>query len=242
MATLVGIAALRRVGTHMCRSTEPILLVRSSSRLVCPKKTGGSCRDCKIKLPTCTSNLTARKVSTARTAIRHEAPLMPTTGPTMTAVRGDHMRGMLITQWSDGTQNEFPFLWLRDNCQCSKCFHKSATQRLFVMENLNVNVEPTNVHFIQGTVHITWTDGHSSSFESSWLRDHQFTQTAQQQRSKWLPRKAVMWGSEMQDNIPKGSYDEVNNLFDKEMTIFYSYTSALLLVHYFRRFPLLSLV
>ena len=209
MATKLSLSAFRIVGNHVCRIAESISHSRSASRLVPHKKFGGNIKDRKHDSLNRRAQLATREVCTAQAAIQYEAPPMSVAAHTVQAVTVDQRREMLITQWSDGTQAEFPFLWLRDNCQCSSCFHKSAIQRLFVMENLNVNVQPTDVQYSQDKIHIMWSDGHSGSFDSSWLHKHQFTKAAQKERSKWLPRKPVHWGAEMQDNIPSGSYDEV---------------------------------
>ena len=40
---------------------------------------------------------------------------------------------------------QYPWLWLRDNCQCSTCFHPVAQNRTFNMDQLDVTVKPINV-------------------------------------------------------------------------------------------------
>jgi Gamma-butyrobetaine hydroxylase-like, N-terminal len=35
---------------------------------------------------------------------------------------------------------KFPFVWLRDNCQCSECFHKESQSRTIDWEKFDVNV------------------------------------------------------------------------------------------------------
>ena len=41
--------------------------------------------------------------------------------------------------------HQFPAIWLRDNCQCSKCFSEHAQARLVLMRNLDLNMKPSNV-------------------------------------------------------------------------------------------------
>ena len=47
--------------------------------------------------------------------------------------------------WNDGNYDDFPGVWLRDNCQCPKCYSKEAGNRILLMENLDANVKPEKV-------------------------------------------------------------------------------------------------
>ena len=41
--------------------------------------------------------------------------------------------------------NEYPAVWLRDNCQCPSCYNKHANARLLLMKNLDVEVQPKHI-------------------------------------------------------------------------------------------------
>ena len=41
--------------------------------------------------------------------------------------------------------HQFPAIWLRDNCQCSKCFNEHAQARLVLMRDLDINMKPISV-------------------------------------------------------------------------------------------------
>ena len=61
--------------------------------------------------------------------------------------RDDHS---LTVAWTGGGDAEssvdkFPFVWLRDNCQCSQCYHESSDQRAILMADLNVNTKPKSI-------------------------------------------------------------------------------------------------
>lgn len=45
---------------------------------------------------------------------------------------------------NDVVQEEyrFPFVWLRDNCQCSECFHSPSNSRTIDIEQFNFDVKP----------------------------------------------------------------------------------------------------
>ena len=42
------------------------------------------------------------------------------------------------------TSYEYPFVWLRDNCQCEKCFQPAAKSRILLVRDLDLNDHPTN--------------------------------------------------------------------------------------------------
>lgn len=42
-------------------------------------------------------------------------------------------------------QYKYPSVWLRDNCQCSSCFHAGAKSRTIDWSKFNVNVKPKSV-------------------------------------------------------------------------------------------------
>ena len=48
----------------------------------------------------------------------------------------------------DGDTGEYPYVWLRDNCQCSTCFHPVSKSRLFLLRHLDIDVEPSSMQVI----------------------------------------------------------------------------------------------
>lgn len=40
---------------------------------------------------------------------------------------------------------KYPFVWLRDNCQCSSCFHKESLSRVVDWRTFDVDVMPIKV-------------------------------------------------------------------------------------------------
>jgi hypothetical protein len=45
----------------------------------------------------------------------------------------------------NGQFYQFPYVWLRDNCQCSSCFHNDSNSRTIDWETFDVNVYPKSV-------------------------------------------------------------------------------------------------
>ncbi|MHB8470944.1 MAG: 2-trimethylaminoethylphosphonate dioxygenase [Gaiellaceae bacterium] len=86
-------------------------------------------------------------------------------------------------------------LWLRDNCPCAECRHASG-QRLLDTRSLPddlaiVSAEGTSVVF---------SDGHESTFDPSWLREH---------AGEPRPPAQRLWGAEIQDSLPVARWDDV---------------------------------
>ena len=62
----------------------------------------------------------------------------------------DHSNKALVIQeessitstGQDHHQLKFPYVWLRDNCQCKDCFHPVSKARLFLTRHLDPNIVP----------------------------------------------------------------------------------------------------
>ncbi len=52
---------------------------------------------------------------------------------------------MLEVQVQGGEQLLFPFVWLRDNCQCEKCYHQISHGRMFPLMDLDIDTQPQHV-------------------------------------------------------------------------------------------------
>lgn len=52
----------------------------------------------------------------------------------------------LVINWKDESCNadEFPIVWLRDNCQCSECFASSSQSRAINLGNFRLDHKPKN--------------------------------------------------------------------------------------------------
>ena len=54
-------------------------------------------------------------------------------------------RRMVETVWEDGDRQLYPYVWLRDNCQCEKCFHPVTRARQLLIMDLNVDTTPKDI-------------------------------------------------------------------------------------------------
>ena len=55
----------------------------------------------------------------------------------------DAKKTLVLVDGSDAY--EYPFVWLRDNCQCEECFHQSSSSRIINWEKFDLSVSPKNV-------------------------------------------------------------------------------------------------
>ncbi|MFV0543440.1 MAG: gamma-butyrobetaine hydroxylase-like domain-containing protein [Marinicella pacifica] len=47
--------------------------------------------------------------------------------------------------WKGGGSDVYPYLWLRDNCQCPNCFHPIAFARMVLLDHLHPDTVPKSV-------------------------------------------------------------------------------------------------
>lgn len=86
---------------------------------------------------------------------------------------------VLDVNWEDGVSSQYPFVFLRDNCQCPKCFHPDTKSRqidMFRDPDFN-DIVPKNVVHDKDYVTITWLDDHKSTFDRAWLEERKFPET-----------------------------------------------------------------
>ena len=118
---------------------------------------------------------------------------------------------VLQVTWENGTQSQFPFIFLRDNCLCPQCYEKSAKQRLFETVSVELDIEAKNVIFDpeKQSFEITWPDGHTSVFESIWLAERQFPKSKDEQIEKsksYFPKK-LLWDSSF--DVPTADFQSI---------------------------------
>ncbi|XP_047484489.1 gamma-butyrobetaine dioxygenase-like isoform X1 [Penaeus chinensis] len=117
----------------------------------------------------------------------------------------------LKVRWRDGESDEFPYVWLRDNCQCPACFLRSASSRLLRVADLAMDVRPREVqvskdgYFLQ----VVWENGHESTYEADWLNERAFNTRQQSVYNNTYRLRPELWDSNMSQRIPRASFDEL---------------------------------
>uniref|UniRef100_A0A182UHY8 DUF971 domain-containing protein n=1 Tax=Anopheles melas TaxID=34690 RepID=A0A182UHY8_9DIPT len=97
---------------------------------------------------------------------------------------------------------EFPAVWLRDNCQCERCFHGGSTSRVLDWDRFDVDgVNVVRVGVLDGgrSLEVQWGDGEvhgRSVYELGWLLGRSFrgADTERYLREWYRPEPAV-WGA-----------------------------------------------
>ncbi|KAI8513908.1 Gamma-butyrobetaine dioxygenase [Branchiostoma belcheri] len=118
---------------------------------------------------------------------------------------------MVEVEWSDGGVSRFPYVWLRDNCQCPQCFNPDSLSRRVLMNDLDVNVSPVRVELqAKGSLlSVEWPQGHQSQYDCQWLRERCFSTQALSERERDWQRKTQLWGAELAHNLPKADFPAI---------------------------------
>lgn len=111
----------------------------------------------------------------------------------------------------NGEYLEFPYVWLRDNCQCEKCYHYSAKSRILDWTQFDVNVVPKEVAKLAEHLKVTWPDGHSSTYDYDWLKFRSFTPKNQKTYAETIykPTKIVWQGKDFENICSRHDYNQI---------------------------------
>ena len=117
------------------------------------------------------------------------------------------MRGLAGGQ----EEEEFPWVWLRDNCQCSECYEKISECRIINLTEWELNVRPASVSVLEsGVVEVVWQDGHVSPFEPDWLASRSFSRSARSRHRQQIGCSQETWGGQlMETGFPQADYQAI---------------------------------
>uniref|UniRef100_A0A3Q3W2Y9 Uncharacterized protein n=1 Tax=Mola mola TaxID=94237 RepID=A0A3Q3W2Y9_MOLML len=116
---------------------------------------------------------------------------------------------LVEVEWEDGGHSQYPFTWLRDNCQCPKCFLASAEARTLLLSDVDINIGIDAVEVTDDSkVSIVWPDKHTSVFDAEWLKKRCFSAAARQalQEDLFLNER-YYWDSKLR--VPTADFEEV---------------------------------
>jgi len=108
-----------------------------------------------------------------------------------------------------GVDEQYPWVWLRDSCQCPQCHEAVSKSRIINLTEWDLNVKPSVVKTIDSGIEITWEDGHVSVFGSDWLAERSFRIENRQQFRRSVGQQQQLWGRELLDNVPTAEYGEI---------------------------------
>ena len=96
-------------------------------------------------------------------------------------------RGFTIT-FSDQSDTEFPFIWLRDNDPGD--FHPDTHERVFDLTTVDLDIEPEDFESANGMLSIQWPDKNdSSSYPVDWLFRHRPGRRGRRRRARHSRRR-----------------------------------------------------
>lgn len=132
-------------------------------------------------------------------------------------VEQQHGENMLLVHWKDKSVSRFPYIYLRDLCNCSKCVNQKSLERLSdTVQDIPLNIRARSVDVSQEgeTIHVEWPDHHKSEFESSHLYSKRLLETQERDdklSTTNLARKGVrFWNrSDMQDNVARFNFGKI---------------------------------
>lgn len=83
-----------------------------------------------------------------------------------------------------------PNFWLRDICPCPQCQSPSSGQKKFATADLDYGVTPKSVELKQdGSLHIEWSDAHSSVYPLEYYTSRHKLSTSSQKRT--IPERSI---------------------------------------------------
>ena len=116
----------------------------------------------------------------------------------------------LAVRWRDGTEDKFPYLYLRENCRCEECFQNTEKIRLVNVPkfiDLNVAAETADLNHDGEELNVTWQDGHSSVYSSEFLRNIRYKEPGEGQPAGVLREGTKIWGSEFSEEGKLPTFD-----------------------------------
>jgi gamma-butyrobetaine dioxygenase len=111
--------------------------------------------------------------------------------------------GDIALVWQDDRSSVLNAYWLRDGCRCARCRHPGNGQKLYGIADLPEGLQATAVHLDEaGTLQVTWSDGHGSSYLAAWLQSHDLGAAARQLRQ---PRPEL-WTRAIASRLPEADW------------------------------------
>ena len=101
-------------------------------------------------------------------------------------------------EWPDGQLSRFHAIWLRDNCGCQDCRVAQSGERLLYTADIADDLTTTEAFAdANGDLNVSWSDGHRSVFNRSWLRAHDYSRGVRQPHADTVS----LWGEH--DQLPE---------------------------------------
>ncbi len=142
------------------------------------------------------------------------------------SVAHNDKQGQIKVTWENKRVSHFPYVFLRDNCQCPACYHPRSGQRFVLigeaMESARRGVK--NVDLKHDQIRVKWACGHESEFSLEWLKDRGFVDDMAKRRKQHPVRgfQNILWKSD--HNVTFIEFDAVM----KDDQVLYKWMKTLL--------------
>jgi len=118
-------------------------------------------------------------------------------------------RRLVIDTELNSVKEEYPWVWLRDNCQCPSCYEHQAQNRIVNLSEFNQKIKPVKCQVAGGKVEVEWEDKHQSVYDYSWLLERSFRPEQRQKFSESVNAKTVLWPGNFQENYPTADFNSI---------------------------------
>lgn len=112
-------------------------------------------------------------------------------------------RDLSIT-WSDDSQSNYHYLWLRDNC--STGFHPQTEERIFSLLSVSPDLKALTAEVSENgqSLEVNWSEGnHQSTYALDWLKTNDYSQGDQRQYDE------ISWDKAYEKQIAIHDYQAV---------------------------------
>eukprot|EP00794_Sanderia_malayensis_P015681 gene15681-17262_t len=119
----------------------------------------------------------------------------------------------LEVKYENGKHDLYPYIFLRDNCQCEKCFDEATKQRVLdTIAEVPLDIRPDKVEVSSDNsdIVLTWPDGHVSKFSRGWLESRSFPKLEKDIKSKSKYGLApCLWDGDLEGKISQHEFCEM---------------------------------
>jgi len=127
----------------------------------------------------------------------------------LTVYNSIESRRLVVENLLGREREEFPWVWLRDNCQSSKCYEPISNCRIINLTEWDLNTRPVKVEAKEDAIEVEWDDGHQSVYNLQWLLERSFSKDLRASFRSYVNTAQDLWGRELMDDIPTADYKAI---------------------------------
>jgi len=128
----------------------------------------------------------------------------------------DQDKKRLVLESETGSKEEFPWVWLRDNCQCPTCYEPLAQSRIVNLSEFDQKVKAKKCQVEEDVIRVDWEDQHQSVYNYEWLKQRSFRPEERDKFSQCVASQPALWEADFQHNYPTADFEAIMK-DDKEL-------------------------